>query len=384
VLEEVDELMVPGLLPITKQLLHHTTMPSYQQRQTIALGSSALPQQQLAAAAVDVLQPTAVQIRATWPLPQQQQQQQQQRRRLGSSAAPLAVLLADPAAALSAAAAATAAAVSPSVSQRFLGVAPQLKQRTLLRLLAPSSTAAAAGTAGVSVMSEGPTLVFTNSAAAADEIVEQLVAAGVAAGALHHTRNQAQREEALQCFKYGVTQVLVACGVAYRGLDLPDVALVVNYEVPLSLAEYSRRIGITGRQGRPGTAITLITPAEAPAVAPFVALLTVSGQAVPDWLAAMAAGGSSSSSSDGSSSSGGGSSEAAAAPTPAAAAEAGSPAAAAGSSSQTGSSSSSSSSAAAGRSRKQQQQGSSMFRVSPPGLQFGAYNRKSLKGRRNP
>jgi hypothetical protein len=202
-MEDVDELMGPVLLPVSRQVLHHHTMPGHAQRQTIALGSSALPQQQLLAAAADALRPNAVVIRAAWPLPTQQQQppQQplQQLQLAGNAAGParFAALLANPAAALAASAAAAASAIPPSVSQRFLGVAPQLKMRFLLRLL---SGAGASGSGGL-------VLVFTNSHTAAEEVGRQLEAAGVAAGVLHFARSQAQRDEALQCFKYGVTQV---------------------------------------------------------------------------------------------------------------------------------------------------------------------------------
>lgn len=283
-MEEVDELMGPALAPLTKQLLHHRTMTSQNLHQAIALGSSALPQQQLASAAADVLKPSAVVVRAVWqqqqpqpqPQPQQLQQQSQMQQQQGQPQQQLASLLADPAAALAAAAAAAAAAIPPFVGQRFLGVAPQLKARTLQRLLATTSG--------------GLTLVFTNSAAAADEVCGQLNNAGMSAGVLHYGRSQAQREEALQCFRYGVTQMLVVCGSAYRGLDLPDVALVVNYEVPLSLAEYARRVGRAGREGKPGSASTLITPLDSTKVAPLVALLKAGGQPVPEWLAALADG----------------------------------------------------------------------------------------------
>lgn len=155
-------------------------MPSYQQRQTIALGSSAFPQQQLLAAAVDVLRPSAVVIRAAWPLSQQQQQQQ------GEASSAIDV-----------SAAAAAAAIPPSVTQRFLGVAPQLKMRFLLRLLS----------AGAATGGSGLVLVFTGSKTAAEDVWQQLDAAGVSAGVLHFAQSQSQRDEALQCFKYGVTQV---------------------------------------------------------------------------------------------------------------------------------------------------------------------------------
>ena len=390
--------MGPALHPVIKQLLHHPTMPSHSQRQTLALGSSALPLKQQLAAAADAVRPNAVLVRATWPSqrrqqpPQQpqpsqegdgdEQQQEQQRphkrgrrrlRRLEVAAAPYAALLANPAAAAAAAGAAAADAIAPSLRQQFLGVAPQLKQRTLLRLLAagvagvgPSlqTSATAAGSVGAEVGlgaptrglgtgQQGPTVVFTNTAAAADEVVAQLEAAGVAAGALHHGRSQGQREEALQCFRFGVTQVLVACGAAYRGLDLPDVSLIVNHELPLSLAEYARRAGVAGRQGRQGGVVTLVVPGDGALAGPFAALLAAGGQQVPDWLAAMVAG--SSGSSDAGSSGDSGSSEAAAA--------AGS-GAAAGSQQQQQKQST----------RRQEQQGSALFSVVGKGLQFGGYS----------
>ncbi|KAF8064654.1 DED1 [Scenedesmus sp. PABB004] len=313
VLEEVDELTGPQLLPATRQLLHHHSLPPPAQRQTVALASAALHQAQLFAAAADVLQPGALAVRAAWPLPQaqqgaapggaaggreQQQQQQQQQQQLEQQlseqrvqgeqqplpfgAAPLAALLADPRAALAAAAAAAASAIPPSVAQRFVGVAPQLKPRALLRLLAGGAGAGGGG---------GLSLVFTNSHTAADEVWAALDAAGVAAGVLHHARSQAQRDEALQCFRYGVTPVLVASGAAARGLDLPDVAAVISYDAPLSVADYARRLGRAGRGGRPGAATTLLTPGDAAAAAGLAAVLRAGGGAPPDWLAALAEGG---------------------------------------------------------------------------------------------
>jgi superfamily II DNA/RNA helicase len=86
-------------------------------------------------------------------------------------------------------------------------VAPQLKMRFLLRLL---SSAGGSGSGGL-------VLVFTNSHTAAEEVGRQLEAAGVAAGVLHFARSQAQRDEALQCFKYGVTQVRGAGSAAGVG-----------------------------------------------------------------------------------------------------------------------------------------------------------------------
>lgn len=211
VMEDIDELRGPVLLPVTRQVLHHHTMPSYQLRQTIALGSSALPQQQLLAASTDALRPSAVVIRAAWPLPGNLQDRHKSTDSTGLCAdlnvAALATLLASPAAGLAVSAAAAAAAIPPTVTQRFLGVTPQLKLRTLLRLLS-AGTAAGGG---------GLVLVFTNSHTAADEVGRQLEQAGVSAGVLHYARSQTQRDEALQCFKYGVTQVMLRSKAAgYR------------------------------------------------------------------------------------------------------------------------------------------------------------------------
>jgi hypothetical protein len=73
VIEEVEELMGPALHPVIKQLLHHPTMPPHSQRQTLALGSSALPLKQQLAAAADAVRPNAVLVRATWPSQRRQQ-----------------------------------------------------------------------------------------------------------------------------------------------------------------------------------------------------------------------------------------------------------------------------------------------------------------------
>jgi superfamily II DNA/RNA helicase len=68
---------------------------------------------------------------------------------------------------------------------------------------------------------------------------------------------------------------------------------VINFDVPLSLAEYARRLGRAGRAGRPGVGTTLVTPGDGAAVAALVAVLRAGGQAVPDWLLSVAEGGGS-------------------------------------------------------------------------------------------
>jgi len=76
--------------------------------------------------------------------------------------------------------------------------------------------------------------------------------------AIHGDRSQTEREEALHAFKTGANPVLVATDVAARGLDIPNVALVVNFDMPKQIDDYVHRIGRTGRAGRKGVAIAFV------------------------------------------------------------------------------------------------------------------------------
>ena len=71
--------------------------------------------------------------------------------------------------------------------------------------------------------------------------------------------SQDQREEGLKGFRDGLYSVLVATDVAGRGIDVPDVAMVVNYDMPHTIENYTHRIGRTGRAGRTGVAVTFLT-----------------------------------------------------------------------------------------------------------------------------
>merc|ERR1719341_2443233 len=76
--------------------------------------------------------------------------------------------------------------------------------------------------------------------------------------AIHGDRTQAEREEALLAFRSGENPLLVATDVAARGLDIPSVSVVVNYDMPKNIDDYVHRIGRTGRAGRKGKAIAFI------------------------------------------------------------------------------------------------------------------------------
>ena len=85
---------------------------------------------------------------------------------------------------------------------------------------------------------------------------------GYNAGALHGDMDQKSRMDTLASFKEGKLKFLIASDVAARGLDIPDVSHVYNFDIPTQAEDYVHRIGRTGRAGRSGTAITLVTPAE--------------------------------------------------------------------------------------------------------------------------
>eukprot|EP00928_Gymnodinium_smaydae_P053631 TRINITY_DN37579_c0_g1_i1.p1 TRINITY_DN37579_c0_g1~~TRINITY_DN37579_c0_g1_i1.p1 ORF type:complete len:617 (-),score=119.31 TRINITY_DN37579_c0_g1_i1:202-1992(-) len=105
---------------------------------------------------------------------------------------------------------------------------------------------------------DGLAVVFVETKRAADQLELDLHNSGVAVTAIHGDRSQSEREEALQCFKTGANPVLVATDVAARGLDIPNVALVVNFDMPKQLDDYVHRIGRTGRAGRKGVAVAFV------------------------------------------------------------------------------------------------------------------------------
>lgn len=105
-------------------------------------------------------------------------------------------------------------------------------------------------------------LVFTRTRRGAERLSHILTAREHKANRIHADRTQPQREAALRDFKHGQTRVLVATDIAARGIDVSSVSHVINYDVPSQPEDYVHRIGRTGRAGKQGRAITLVTPAE--------------------------------------------------------------------------------------------------------------------------
>ena len=105
-------------------------------------------------------------------------------------------------------------------------------------------------------------LVFGKTKHGCNRLAEQLVEAGLSAVAIHGNKSQAARQRALNDFKSGKARVLVATDVAARGLDIPNLPLVINHDLPMVAEDYVHRIGRTGRNGASGEALSLVSPDE--------------------------------------------------------------------------------------------------------------------------
>jgi len=138
--------------------------------------------------------------------------------------------------------------ITPKVKQRILLVRSEDKLKALEKLLKEHE--------GVS------TIVFVKTKRDAAEIEKELQKRGINARAIHGDLSQRQRETVMKLFKEGKVKVLVATDVAARGIDIKDVGLVINYELPENPESYVHRIGRTGRAGREGTAISLVAESE--------------------------------------------------------------------------------------------------------------------------
>lgn len=107
-------------------------------------------------------------------------------------------------------------------------------------------------------------LIFSRTKHGADRLSKQLALDGIQAAAIHGDKSQGHRTKVLQEFKDGQLRVLVATDIAARGLDIEDLPIVVNYDLPHVAEDYVHRIGRTGRAGRFGLAVTLVTPDDLP------------------------------------------------------------------------------------------------------------------------
>jgi len=105
-------------------------------------------------------------------------------------------------------------------------------------------------------------IIFVRTKNATVELAERLEARGYSSAAINGDMNQAQREKAIDRLKKNTLDILVATDVAARGLDVPRISHVVNYDIPYDTESYVHRIGRTGRAGRTGKAILFVAPRE--------------------------------------------------------------------------------------------------------------------------
>jgi superfamily II DNA/RNA helicase len=121
----------------------------------------------------------------------------------------------------------------------------------------------------------GQVLVFVKTRKGVDALVDTLQASGISADSIHGDKPQPARQRALERFKAGQAKILVATDVAARGLDIDDLPLVVNFDLPIVAEDYVHRTGRTGRAGASGEAVSLVCADE---VVQLAAIEVLTGQ----------------------------------------------------------------------------------------------------------
>ncbi|OAE31673.1 hypothetical protein AXG93_3384s1470 [Marchantia polymorpha subsp. ruderalis] len=164
------------------------------------------------------------------------------------------------------------------IVQRVEFVADYEKRSMLMDLIHAQAANQTTGQAAL-------TLVFVETKRGADALEDWLCRMGFPATTIHGDRSQTEREQALRSFRTGQTPILVATDVAARGLDIPHVAHVVNFDLPNDIDDYVHRIGRTGRAGKSGLATAFFNEKDTPLARPLSELMTESNQEVPNWLA---------------------------------------------------------------------------------------------------
>lgn len=135
-----------------------------------------------------------------------------------------------------------------NIKQVSIEVKSKMKEETVIRLM--------------EVINPKKAIIFCNTKKKVDELIENLKAKGYKADSLHGDIKQIQRDRIMKNMKAGRIQILVATDVAARGLDIKDLDLVINYDIPQEQEYYVHRIGRTGRNGTSGIAYTLFTGKE--------------------------------------------------------------------------------------------------------------------------
>ncbi len=138
--------------------------------------------------------------------------------------------------------------VAPTVTHRMHPVSQERKRDLLVHVLTQAPV--------------GQALVFCKTKRGSDRVGDGLEQAGIKVAVIHGNKSQGARKRALLDFKTGRVTTLVATDIAARGLDIVQLPLVVNYDLPLVADDYIHRVGRTGRAGHAGRAVSLVTAAD--------------------------------------------------------------------------------------------------------------------------
>ena len=165
---------------------------------------------------------------------------------------------------------------SENITQKIIYVEDGDKESTLLDILAADEESG-----------NGLTLVFVETKRMADILSDYLYSNNFPANSIHGDRTQREREKALEMFKSGREPILVATAVAARGLDIPNVTHVINFDLPGDIDDYVHRIGRTGRAGNTGVATAFFNRGNKNISKDLIELLTEANQEVPQFLSSI-------------------------------------------------------------------------------------------------
>jgi len=166
-------------------------------------------------------------------------------------------------------------AASKDVNQSIVWVEQHAKMDYILDFLNSSKT------------NDGLILIFVETKRGADTLEQRLRRLGFPAASIHGDKSQREREDALRYFKNGECPILVATDVAARGLDIPHVTQVINFDLPSNIDDYVHRIGRTGRVGNIGYALSLMNDKNRNIARDLAELLLESDLDCPHWLEKM-------------------------------------------------------------------------------------------------
>ncbi len=131
------------------------------------------------------------------------------------------------------------------------------------------------------IQTQGPVLVFSRTKFAAKRMTAQLRDYGYTVAEIHSNRSQFQRQEALAGFKNGRFRILIATDIAARGIDVQNISLVINYDLPENSEDYVHRIGRTGRAGNQGRAVSFALPKQRRAIRDIESLMKKALNIIP-------------------------------------------------------------------------------------------------------